>query len=64
MTIIMMPSEFVEMARTVGARGGEKEKTRASAHRGRLPMRACMAPAGPRRGALSQATPFSFRTGP
>jgi len=27
MTIIMMPSEFVEMARTIGARGGEKEKT-------------------------------------
>ena len=27
MTIIMMPSEFVEMARTIGARGGEKDKT-------------------------------------
>jgi hypothetical protein len=27
MTIIMTPSEFVEMARTIGARGGEKEKT-------------------------------------
>jgi hypothetical protein len=27
MTIIMMPSEFVEIARTIGARGGEKEKT-------------------------------------
>jgi regulator of protease activity HflC (stomatin/prohibitin superfamily) len=27
MTIIMMPSEFVEMARAIGARGGEKEKT-------------------------------------
>ena len=27
MTIIMMPSEFVEMARAIGARGGEKEKS-------------------------------------
>ena len=27
MTIIMMPSEFVEMARTIGARGREKKKT-------------------------------------
>jgi regulator of protease activity HflC (stomatin/prohibitin superfamily) len=26
MTIIMMPSEFVEMARSIGARAGEKEK--------------------------------------
>ncbi|MGC1863801.1 MAG: hypothetical protein WA733_22430 [Methylocystis sp.] len=26
-TTIMMPSEFVEMARTIGARGGEKKKT-------------------------------------
>jgi regulator of protease activity HflC (stomatin/prohibitin superfamily) len=26
MTIIMMPSEFVEMARSIGARGGEKEQ--------------------------------------
>ncbi|MGA8171845.1 MAG: slipin family protein [Methylocystis sp.] len=26
MTIIMMPSEFVEMARAIGARGGEKDK--------------------------------------
>jgi regulator of protease activity HflC (stomatin/prohibitin superfamily) len=26
MTIIMMPSEFVEMARSIGAGGGEKQK--------------------------------------
>jgi hypothetical protein len=27
MTIIMMPSEFVEMARSIGARGADKENT-------------------------------------
>ena len=65
MTIIMMPSEFVEMARTIGARGGEKGEDVSKRASGEAPdARLRCASAGPRRGALSQATPFSFRNGP